>query len=62
MSFKKNKQKSDEEELTPRFILINRKKRKVWHEQFRTESEAQGKIDYERKYNGVDGGWEIDEV
>lgn len=60
---RKSKKNNDEEEVSePRFVLMDRINRKVWHEQFYTRSEAQGKIDYEKTYNGLDGNWEILEV
>jgi len=43
------------------FVLIDRKDRKVWHEQYFSRSEAQGKIDHE-KSKGIVGNWEIDVV
>ncbi len=62
MGFNKNRKKDDEDDIGPKFVLVDRKNRKVWHEQFNSKAEAQGKIDYERKYNGVVGNWEIDEA
>lgn len=62
MGLRKNTQRDDDEEKKPKFILKNKATRRVWHEQFNSRLEAQGKIDYERNVNGVDGGWEVEEV
>lgn len=52
--------KSEEKEEHIMYVLIDRKDRKVWHEQFYTRADAQGKIDYEKSHNGIIGNWEID--
>lgn len=62
MGLRKNKSDDEKDEKRPKFILKNKKSRKVWHEQFDSRLEAQAKIDYERNVNGIDGGWEIEEI
>ena len=57
-----NQQKSSDADL-PKYLLKDSKRNCVWHEQYWSRAEAQAKLDYERKENGLDvSHWKIDVV